>query len=524
MPAGTATPTTGQAATAPAGAGAYGGKDFDQELAKVTQLTEQTDFFEAMKVCRDLQTTFSGHPKAEELSALMRKLKEYRRDMSAMAEAIGGLASESQEARRLAGVTLTQAGDLGAIYLRKALRGGAGPGVGEAARLLAQLRDPQTPPLLMARLTGQAPVTTVPASGPATATAPAAGATAAPAPALGPVVTGETRAALLAALTALVEQTDPSVFRQAFAQLQVPGTTLPGAAQTEWLAYLGAVCQKRAQGDPAKLQDLLGTPQAMEKLQGLVKAAAASPDPAVAAKVMPCFAAFGIGVAYESCVLWLRADTGVQAEGGGAVAKVADQSITHHDAAQSTAAAQPKLVRDKQGRVNGLDFDGTDDHLVMGEGFADFGKGITAMVWARPTNNGKWMRFVEFGNEQQMDSVVFACAEPPEELALELNPGKQMSVWKFRCVEWGRWQHLAATQDEKGVVVMYRNGKQVSTGPLPVLTKPVLRKLNLVAKSNWPGDSFYKGQMDDLRIFIRPLSAEEVTKIFEESKPAHKNE
>lgn len=514
------TPATGPAATAPAGAGAYGGKDFDQELAKVVQLTEQTEFFEAMKVCRDMQTTFAGHPKAEELSVQMRKLKEYRRDMAAMAEAIGGLASDSQEARRLAGVTLTQGADLGGIYLRKALRGGTGPAVGEAGRLLAQIRDPQAPPLLMARLTGVAPVTTAPASAPAAA--PVAAATTAPA--LGPVVTGEPRATLLAALAALVEQTDPSVFRQAFSAVQSPGTALPAAAQLEWLEYLAAVCQKRAQGDPAKLQDLLGAPGAMDKLQTLVKAVAGSQDPAVAAKLQVCIAAFHIGVAYESCVLWLRADLGVQADEKGAVTKVADQSLTHHDATQPTAAAQPKLVRNKQGKVNGLDFDGTDDHLVMGEGFADFGKGITAMVWARPTNNGKWMRFVEFGNDQQMNSVVFACAEPPEDLALELNPEKQASTYKFRCVEWGRWQHLAATQDEKGNVVLYRSGKPVSTGTLPVLTKPVPRKLNFVARSNWPGDSYYKGQMDDLRVFTRALTAAEVAKVYEEGKPAHKNE
>ena len=76
------------------------------------------------------------------------------------------------------------------------------------------------------------------------------------------------------------------------------------------------------------------------------------------------------------------------------------------------------------------------------------------------------------------------------------------------------WQHIVASVDEAGVMKLYSNGEMRASysGHLP---QGVTRSEQFLGKSNWGGDANFKGMMDDLRIYDRALSLNEVSQIFQ---------
>lgn len=463
-------------ATRPATTPAVG---FDEALAHVLSLAEKTEFFEAMKACRDMRRDFPGHPRANELSALMRRLKEYRRDSAGLADALRKLTSPMPESRRLAGRTLTRAGPLGAIYLRKALRDGPAEARVEAARLLVALRDAKSPPLLLAALR-------------AGAKPPA-------------------RSALMSALAGLIDQTDPAVFREAHARVVAE----PTADRLEWLDYLAAVLRHRCGRSADRFDALLAAPGAHGKLKGIVLEALATGAGSPLAPGPGVIAAFGAALGYEDCVLWLRADVDVTADADGLVSAWGDLSAAGREARQEALAKRPTLARDAPGGAPAIRFDGAGDCLVLPAGFADLRGGLTVTVWACPTRVRTWGRFIDFGNGGGVDNLVFSRHEKSDRLAFQLYVGKaQGMVTSKDALETGRWQHLAATQDPNGQVVLYKGGQPIATGKMPPAARAVVRKSNFIARSNWGGtDEFYEGYLREIRLYKRALSADEVRTI-----------
>ena len=73
------------------------------------------------------------------------------------------------------------------------------------------------------------------------------------------------------------------------------------------------------------------------------------------------------------------------------------------------------------------------------------------------------------------------------------------------------WVHIALAFDGKAVT-MYQNGKQVQVSRQTVA--PALKDVRLVlGKSDGLGRPFFEGVIDDVRIYDRALSAEEIRKI-----------
>jgi len=456
---------------------------FDAALANVHALMERTEFFEAMKACRDVRIALPEHARAGELSALMRRLKEFRRDSPRIADAARKLASADTTEQRVAAAAIAEAGELGAIHLRKLLREQTGALAGEAARLLGSMRDPKAPPLLLAKLES--------------ARAPA------------------DRAVLWEALGALIEQTDADVFRRAYALL----TAGPEIGRIDWLEYLAAALVQRCGGSAAKLDELLDAPGAFAGLKEAARAAAASKDPETAARAASLIAPFGLGVAHADCLLWLQAGAGITADAEGRVQRWSDLSGRGHHAAQEDAAKRPALSARQPGEPPALRFDGTDDFLQMPPGFRDFSKGVTVAVWACPTSTGSWARFLDLGNGDADDNVVFSRNATSADLCFQVYVGKQMGQTNAKgAIEQDRWQHFAATQDARGSVAFYKDGKQVATAKLPVRKGAVVRKLNYVARSNWGQDAWYKGFMDEIRVYRRALSAEEIGTIYRRTR------
>ena len=68
-------------------------------------------------------------------------------------------------------------------------------------------------------------------------------------------------------------------------------------------------------------------------------------------------------------------------------------------------------------------FDGTDDYVDLPDGFANFTNGLTVGLWARPTSSGMWARFIDLGNGQANNNIMFVRRSTSSDLAFEVYDG-----------------------------------------------------------------------------------------------------
>ncbi|MCW5552956.1 MAG: Ig-like domain-containing protein [Verrucomicrobiae bacterium] len=168
------------------------------------------------------------------------------------------------------------------------------------------------------------------------------------------------------------------------------------------------------------------------------------------------------------------------------------------------------------GKIHGAaGFDGIDDHTVVsGTGFDDWTGGMTVAAWLRPANIANWSRIIDFSNGAANDNILFARSGTSSGITFEVYNGGVTGgkVTANGVIQLNHWQHFAATMDAAGFVKIYKDGVVIATGTTAV-PNLVARANNYVARSAWSGDGYYGGRMDDVRVYKRVLSDEEITAI-----------
>lgn len=165
---------------------------------------------------------------------------------------------------------------------------------------------------------------------------------------------------------------------------------------------------------------------------------------------------------------------------------------------------------------NALDFNGINNYIELPEGFDSLGQGFTVTLWAYPTAVKDWARFIDFGNGEYNDNIIFGRRANSNDLFLEGYEGHSSGgqVIASGALELNKWQFFAAVVDSEGNAVIYKDGQVVASGTT-VCPPDVLRRNNYIGKSNWSADDYYSGYMDDIRVFNYALSEEQINNIFD---------
>jgi hypothetical protein len=166
---------------------------------------------------------------------------------------------------------------------------------------------------------------------------------------------------------------------------------------------------------------------------------------------------------------------------------------------------------------NARSFNGTSSDFISGPTgqFDNFTGGFTVSVWVYPTSTGSWARFIDFGQGQSDDNILFARNGTSSDLTFEVynNTGSGGKVTATGAITNSTWQHFVATVNSSGAVVIYKNGSVIQTGTTAVPNN-VTRNNVYIGRSNWAADAYYAGNMDDLRIFSRDIDANEVIDLY----------
>ena len=147
-------------------------------------------------------------------------------------------------------------------------------------------------------------------------------------------------------------------------------------------------------------------------------------------------------------------------------------------------------------------------------GFDNFQAGLTINVWAYPTAANNYCRFVDFGNGAENDNIILGRVGTSNDLFAEVwNGGSNGGrITATGAIALSAWQMFTFTVDSAGNAKIYKNASLIQTGTTAV-PQNITRINNYIGRSNW-SDAYYKGKIDNVRIYSYPLNSAAITALY----------
>ncbi len=157
-----------------------------------------------------------------------------------------------------------------------------------------------------------------------------------------------------------------------------------------------------------------------------------------------------------------------------------------------------------------LSFDGVDDLVTVADAASlDLTTGMTLEAWVRPTTAGGWRTVVTKETSGNLVYGLFSSSdtEPPSAIVTIGGSALQDIVRASSGVPASAWTHVATTYDGSSQR-LYVNGAEVGSRPLSGSMANTAGPLRIGGNTVWP--EWFAGQIDDLRVYDRALSAGEI--------------
>jgi uncharacterized repeat protein (TIGR02543 family) len=196
-------------------------------------------------------------------------------------------------------------------------------------------------------------------------------------------------------------------------------------------------------------------------------------------------------------------------------------------------------VLDKAGTNNGVLYNGAsysagkigpafsfngDGYVDLGDGFADYTGGFSAGFWANPSAaSGSWARFIDLGNGLGDNNIMIARrGGSPSDLVFEVygygpSGPSRGQAYSPGAITNDEWHYYTVTQEyPTGTVKFYKDGLPLSTLGSSSVGYPynIARTSNYLGKSNWSWDGYYVGSLDEVALFNRVITADEIAAIY----------
>jgi hypothetical protein len=168
------------------------------------------------------------------------------------------------------------------------------------------------------------------------------------------------------------------------------------------------------------------------------------------------------------------------------------------------------------GRVgNALAFDGTSAFVVLPVGIISTLNEMTIATWVEVDATRTWQRIVDFGN----NTTVYIFLTPNSntnkiQLAItkNSNPGQQL-LNGTTVLPLSMWKHVAVVMDGQKAS-LYVDGSLESTSTVTMRPSDLgTTGANWLGRSQYAQDPYFKGSLDDFRIYDRALTAEQISAI-----------
>jgi len=157
------------------------------------------------------------------------------------------------------------------------------------------------------------------------------------------------------------------------------------------------------------------------------------------------------------------------------------------------------------------------DYVIIPSLPATWSQGFTGCAWANFQSPSRdWERIFDFGNGLSLQNIVLAHLSDYIAFGnFHDNTVNNLIGQPEGTVTINQWQFFCARINNADVkATIYINGLPISslvTGAVP----NVVRTSNFLGHSNWPMyDADFKGTLDEIRVWNRPLSNAEINELF----------
>jgi Concanavalin A-like lectin/glucanases superfamily/Immunoglobulin domain/Cohesin domain len=176
----------------------------------------------------------------------------------------------------------------------------------------------------------------------------------------------------------------------------------------------------------------------------------------------------------------------------------------------------------------GMIFDGVDDEVNMPASASldvGLGDGFTVEAWINPSTVSEARPIFEWSNRKGLVGVSLWLSLPPSagggpgSLFANLAERNNTSHWiptVGGILSPNQWQHVALTYSrETGIGTIYVNGLVVTQKVVGSFTSQTSFDLFFGRRAALTGEAWFAGQMDELSLYNRPLSASEVHNVYQ---------
>ena len=171
---------------------------------------------------------------------------------------------------------------------------------------------------------------------------------------------------------------------------------------------------------------------------------------------------------------------------------------------------------------NGVDLDGTDDHVTLPTGVVDGLTDVTISTWVYLNSASNWARVFDFGTGSTVNMFLTPSAGGTNAVRFSITTsgaGGEQKIDGTQALPLGAWTHVAVTIDG-GSGVLYVNGSPVGTNGSMTLTPDSMgaTNQNYIGRSQY-SDPYLDGTVDDFRIWPVALSGDQIGILMNESIP-----
>ncbi|MEI6657512.1 MAG: LamG-like jellyroll fold domain-containing protein [Planctomycetota bacterium] len=173
-----------------------------------------------------------------------------------------------------------------------------------------------------------------------------------------------------------------------------------------------------------------------------------------------------------------------------------------------------------------MSFDGNSNYVSLpSTGLSNFSNGFSAGVWVCPSNTAYNTNFFDFGNGNPSNNIELQRGNETDDLILYVyRGGSSKSLKAIHAITQNTWQYFSVTITPSGVATIYKNGIQIAQdSSSSYVPNNVDRYTNYVGGSHWSQDKLFQGQMADLSVWNRAISADDVRSAYTSGLQGNEN-
>ncbi|MEW6303639.1 MAG: polysaccharide lyase family 8 super-sandwich domain-containing protein [Verrucomicrobiota bacterium] len=156
-----------------------------------------------------------------------------------------------------------------------------------------------------------------------------------------------------------------------------------------------------------------------------------------------------------------------------------------------------------------IDLDGVNDAVQVPANQWNFTNGLTLSTWLYSVTPKSWESFINFGNGNGNNNIMLYRDGTNANVKFAIYNGTNLSaILVSNVLVLNQWQQLTVTVNTNGSTSVFTNGVLAKTQTINVVPT-VLRTNNFYGRASG-GGSYHDGAIDDVRIYTRPMSTNEV--------------